>query len=92
MKRETNNSISKHIVHKERVFSDLQKQQRDCVESFCHSDEASSINFNFHRIFNVTVDGGIEHHFGRVWNVPTVQEQHNFSVQSDTFEEYKTSP
>ena len=90
MKRETCNTNFKHVVRKDRVVPDLVLQQRDCVEKFCHSDEASSIDSNSRQIVDVTVDGEIEHHFGRVWNVPTVREQHNLLVQSDTVEEYKT--
>ena len=91
MKREIHSFIFKHIVHKDRLLSYLQKHQRYCVDKFCHSDKASSIASNSCRIVNIVVDGGIYNHFRKVWNTPTVQKQHKFVVQSDTFEEYNVS-
>ena len=76
MRRPLNDSTTyKHISRRGRKGTDLQKLQRDCVDKFCHSDEASSFDSNSRRIVEVEKDGKLEKHFGRVWNVPTVREQ-----------------
>ena len=91
MKRPVNNSTTyQHISRKGRKGTDLQKQQRDCVNKFCHSDEASIFDSNSRKIIEVEKEGRLEKHFGRVWNVPTVREQYNLFLQSDTLEEYST--
>ena len=63
---------------------------KKCVQEFCHSDEASRIDSNSHRIVDVRLpNGDVEKHVGRVWSVLTVNEQHQLFKQSRTVSNYK---
>ena len=89
MKRNVNISTTyQHISRRGRTGTDLQKLQRDCVDKFCHSDEASSFDSNSRKVVEVEKEGGLEKHFARVWNVPTVREQYNLFLHSDTLERH----
>ena len=57
---------------------------------FCHAEEASSIDSNSRRIVKVKRGEEYEKHVGRVWRVPTIQEQYKLFLQSETVAKYST--
>ena len=57
---------------------------------FCHAEEASSIDSNSRRIVRVKRGEEYEKHVGRVWRVPTIQEQYKLFLQSETVAKYST--
>ena len=64
------------------------KVKKQCVLEFCHSDEASQIDSNSHRIVEVVLPSGRkEKHVGQVWSVLTVDEQHTLFKQSKTVQD-----
>ena len=60
---------------------------RQCVHSFCHCDDSSSIDSNSRKIVTV----GEEKHAARVWRVKTVNEQYEMFLHSTTLEDYKNT-
>ena len=90
LQRETNTTTYQHLIRKGRTITDLQIQQRNCVFEFSHAGEASSIDSNSRRVIEVKRGEEYEKHVGRVWRVPTIQEQYNLFLQSETLTRYST--
>ena len=74
----------KHIESKKRKQTELSQKQEQCILTFCHSDESSTIDSNSKRLVEVIRDGKIERHVGRVWAVRTIDEQYTLFCESDT--------
>ena len=86
-----NKPANENYKHKERNVREkyMTKVMKQCVLDFCHSNEASQIDSNLHRIVDVVLpEGKIEKHVGRVWSVLTVDEQHTLFKQSKTIQGY----
>ena len=60
---------------------------RQCVNTFCHCDDSSSIDSNSRKVVIV----GEEKHAARVWRVKTVNEQYDMFINSTTLDNYKNT-
>ena len=59
---------------------------KNSILTFCHSDYSSSIGSNCSRLVDGSINGILEKHDGRVWNVITIDEKHSLHRQSDVVE------
>ena len=57
--------------------------QKECIDLFCHSDEAPRVDSNSMRVVNIIVDDEKVKHPGQVWEVVTWAEKHVIFLESE---------
>ena len=86
------NSFAYSQIDHSKELSTLKKLQRQCIYTFCHSDDSSRVDSNSMRCVKVLENGAKVPHVGRIWNCSTWMEKYALFLESQTLNSYRSLP